>query len=56
MPALVIAVMVWLKWISDYEVDKKEQFGATVQAEEIKPPAQEINFTNSKILNKMIKG
>lgn len=42
--------------IKTYEVDKKEQFGATVQAEEMKPPAQEINFTNSKILNKMIKG
>ena len=25
LPALVIAVMVWLKWISDYEVDKKEE-------------------------------
>ena len=42
--------------IKTYEVDKKEQFGATVQAEEIQPPAKEINFTNSKILNKMIKG
>ncbi len=42
--------------IKTYEVDKKEQFGATVQAEEIKPPAQEINFTNSNVFNKMIKG
>lgn len=42
--------------IKTYEVDKKEQFGATIQAEEINPPAQTINFTNSKILNNMIKG
>lgn len=42
--------------IKTYEVDKKEQFGATVQAEEINPPAKEINFTNSTVLNKMIKG
>lgn len=25
LPALLIAVMVWFKWISDYEVDKKEE-------------------------------
>ena len=43
--------------IKTYEINKKEQFGAAVQAEEeMKPPAQKINFTNSKILNKMIKG
>ncbi|MDD6211430.1 MAG: hypothetical protein PUB21_12605 [Bacteroidales bacterium] len=25
LPALVIAIMIWLKWISDYEVDKREE-------------------------------
>ena len=42
--------------IKTYEVDKKEQFGAAIKAEEIKPPAQEVNFTNSTVFNKMIKG
>ncbi len=42
--------------IKTYEVDKKEQFGATVQEEEANPPAQQINFTNSSILRQMVKG
>ena len=42
--------------IKTYEVDKKEQFGAAIEAEEVNPPAQEINFTNSSILSKMVKG
>lgn len=42
--------------IKTYEVNKEEQFGATVKAEEVNPPAQAVNFTNSQVLNKIIKG
>ena len=42
--------------IKTYEVDSKEQFGATVQGEELNPPAKEINFTNNSVLRQMVKG
>ncbi len=42
--------------IKTYEVSKEEQPYKTNKAEGAKQSAQEINFTNSQILNKIIKG